>query len=120
MHRRELDGSPAETPLRSIMNPRVQSLNATDPLATVHKHGAWADLDALPVVDARGAFVGIIRHKSLRASPRSMPGAPGPTTAVSAMLDLGEVYWLGLFSAIEKLASVGSMVANGGPDVSQP
>ena len=113
IHRRELDSSSDEAPLRSIMKTRVQSVNATDPMATIHDHRAWADLDALPVVDARGAFVGIIRHKSLRASPRSTPGPPGPRTAVSAVLDLGEVYWSGLYLAIETLAAVGTITANG-------
>ena len=95
------------------MHAPVQSVSATTPLAGLLEHGAWSTLDALPVIDGRGAFLGVIRHKSLRAKPEMSVRVPEPATALSALLDLGEVYWTGLFSAIETVATAGSTDAKG-------
>ena len=106
VHRRELDDAPGSVTLRSIMTTRVQSLISSDPILAVFDHAAWSSLDALPVVDDRGAFFGVIRHKALRAKLPERVVAPGPAAAMTTLLDLGEVYWSSLFSAIEALSSV--------------
>lgn len=108
IHRRDLEYSEKSASLRSIMTTTVQKLPATTPLAVLHQHGAWSVFDALPVVDSRNAFLGAIRHKALRAAPHVSKTAVGPATALTALLDLGEVYWSGLFSAIEVLAEGGA------------
>ena len=104
VHRRELEISNTGAVLRSIMKAPVQRIPATAPLATVHQHKSWSDFDALPVVDGRIAFLGVIRHKALRTAPRTSRAAAGPTPALTALLDLGEIYWSSLFSAIEIFA----------------
>jgi magnesium transporter len=113
IHRRELENSDQGASLRSIMKTPVQTVPAATPLAVLHRHGAWAAFDALPVVNSRAAFLGVIRHKALRAAPQTSRIAPGPTTALTTLLDLGEVYWSGLFSAIEVLAEGGANPENG-------
>lgn len=114
LHVRDLLQADQTTPLRSIMKAPVHTITSSAPLNTIHRHGAWSTLDALPVVDGRGALVGVIRHKALRAAgPPVMAG--GPTSAVKTLLDLGEVYWSGLYSAIEALAEDGSENVQGGP-----
>ncbi|MCW8985394.1 MAG: CBS domain-containing protein [Thermoanaerobaculales bacterium] len=114
IHRRELKTSEESAPLRTIMRTPVQRIPAATPLAVLQQHAAWSAFDALPVVDARGAFLGVIRHKALRAAPQTRRMAPGPTTALTALLDLGEVYWSGLFSAIEVLAEGAANPEHGG------
>ena len=113
IHRRELEKAEESVSLRSIMKSPVQKVPATTPLTMLHQHGGWSAFDALPVVDARGAFLGVIRHKALRAAPHASRVAAGPTSALTALLDLGEVYWLGLFSAIEVLAEGGANAKTG-------
>jgi Mg/Co/Ni transporter MgtE len=108
LHRREMEAAKENAQLRSIMTTQPSKIPATTPLAVLHQHGAWSTLDALPVVDARDTFLGVIRHKSLRASLRSPKTLYRPTTALETLLDLGEVYWAGLFSAIEVLAESGT------------
>jgi magnesium transporter len=115
IHRRELEQADDRVALRSIMNTRVQTITATAPLAGLLNHGAWSHLDALPVIDARGTFLGIIRHKSLRASPHASAGASRSVAAVEALLDLGEVYWSTLYSAVETFAAIGPARVNGDP-----
>lgn len=115
IHRRELENSDDGALLRSIMKTSVQKVPATTPLAVLHQHPAWSSFDAIPVVDALGSFVGVIRHKALRATPQAPRMPAGPTTALTALLDLGEVYWSGLFSAIEVLAESSAKTADGDP-----
>ncbi len=105
IHRRELELADEGASLRSIMNSPVQKVPATTPLAALHQHRAWSAFDALPVVDARDAFLGVIRHKVLRSASHASTDRLGPTTALTTLLDFGEVYWSGLFSAIEVLAT---------------
>jgi len=108
IHRRELESAEEGASLRSIMKTPVQKVPATTPLAVLHQHGAWSAFDALPVVDSRDAFLGVIRHKALRAAPRVSTDRPGRATALTTLLELGEVYWSGLFSAIEVFAAGGA------------
>ena len=108
IHRRELENSEQGASLRSVMKTPVQKAPAATPLAALQQHGAWSAYDALPVVDSRGAFLGVIRHKALRAAPQASRTTPGSTNALTTLLDLGEVYWSGLFSAIEVLAEGGA------------
>lgn len=114
IHRRDLDGADAESSLASVMIDRLQTIPASAPLAFVHEHVAWSDHDVLPVVDARGAFLGVIRHKTLRATPVRSRLDSGPNTALTALLDLGEAYWSSLFSAILTLSSSRSGAVEGG------
>lgn len=113
VHRRDLERSDDSATLRSLMNARVQTVPATTSVAGLLGHNAWSTFDALPVVGARGVFLGVIRHKSLRSKPGVKAGTPASATAVTALLDLGEVYWSGLFSAIETFASAGRTEAQG-------
>lgn len=113
VHRRGLENSEEGVKLQSIMAAPVQRVPATTPLATVHQHKAWSDFDALPVVDGRNAFLGVIRHKALRTAPRTSRAAAGPTPALTTLLDLGEIYWSGLFSAIEVFAEGGAKKGTG-------
>jgi predicted transcriptional regulator len=114
IHRRDLDGADAEASLRSVMIDRLQTIPASAPLALVHEHVAWSDHDVLPVVDPRGAFIGVIRHRTLRATLLRPGLDSGPNTALTALLDLGEAYWSSLFSAILTLSSSRSGAVEGG------
>lgn len=114
VHRGDLDRADAEASLRSVMIDRVQTLPASAPLVLASEHVAWADHDALPVVDGRGAFVGVIRHRTLRSSLQRTRLDAGPNTALTTLLDLGEAYWSSLFSAILTLSSSQSGAVDGG------
>lgn len=107
LHRRELEGSKSGTVLRTIMTTSLQKVPAATPVVELHQLAAWSTLDALPVVDAQGTFLGVVRHKALRAIQPPAAGPYKPATALETLLDLGEVYWTGLFSAIELLTESG-------------
>ncbi len=105
VHRRDARAADKQSTLEAIMTTDVIRIPARASVAAVQKHSAWRDLDALPVVDSSGVYVGTIRHKSLRELRESPPLAAGPESPLSTLLDLGELYWVGLDSLVAVLAA---------------
>jgi magnesium transporter len=99
----ELMTARLKDPLSSVMQREVTRLTTEADLATIAAHPAWRDFDALPVVDNRGHFVGAIRHRTIRQMI-SRRGRPMMDTIV----DLSELYWVGLAGMIRSLAPVHS------------
>jgi magnesium transporter len=92
LHLRDLMQARPKTRLDAVMHPASARLPAGARITSVTAHPAWRDLDALPVVDDAGIFLGILRHRQLRdLEPSSGGGA-----LVGTLVSLGELYWFGL------------------------
>lgn len=92
---RELMLAAGKEALSAAMHGDPVCVSAHSDLATIVSHQGWRELDALPVVDAAGVFIGIIRHRTMR----QMAGVAGPMQVepvVSTLVNLGELYWAGL------------------------
>ena len=63
------------------------------------------DFDALPVVDGKGVYIGAIRHKDLRRIDTRSPGPVAASSPFSIVLDLSELYWLGLSDVLRGLSA---------------
>jgi magnesium transporter len=101
----ELMRAGAATPVPDLMTAPVTSLRAESTLETVFAHPGWRDLDALPVVDAGGRFLGIIRHRRMRQL-RALRGEIDPAAGgVRTVMALGELYWLGLCGLVQGLGA---------------
>ncbi len=50
----------------ALTAPQRETLPVRAPLASAANHPAWNDNNELPVVETNGAFVGVLRHMSLR------------------------------------------------------
>ena len=105
IHRRDLDNAQDSARLSDIMVGRVKRIPALSPMTAVLKHPAWRDLDALPVVEGEGVYVGVIRHKSLRGTHERDPAWPVPRSLLATALELGELYWMGLSSLMQTVAA---------------
>ncbi len=100
---RELMLASPKTMLSSAMRPHVLRLPARADFASIVAHPGWRDFHVLPVVDDSGAFVGVIRHEKLR---RLEDAASRPASqAISTMLSLGELYWIGLTGVLAGVAA---------------
>jgi magnesium transporter len=104
VHKREVQAGSENTTLDSIMTPNATRVPAHAAAAELHRHPAWRDLDALPVVDRRGVYVGAIRHKRLRGVEESRSAIGGAAAPLGTLLDVAEVYWIGLASVVAALA----------------
>lgn len=92
---RELMLASGKEPLSAVMHGDPVCVSAHSDQATIMAHQGWRELDALPVVDAAGVFIGIIRHRTMR----QLAGAGGQmqvAPVVSTLVNLGELYWAGL------------------------
>jgi predicted transcriptional regulator len=104
VHKRDVQAGNEQTTLDSIMAPKATRVPAHATGAELHRHHAWRDLDALPVVDRQGVYVEAIRHKKLRGMGESSSATGGAESPLGTLLDVAEVYWGGLSSVVAALA----------------
>lgn len=95
--------------LSAVMRREVIRIAALTDHVTIVEHPGWRDVHALPVVDERGLFLGALRYETLRRLEDENKAQPGAGGALSAMLTLGELWWLGLAGVLTDLTtSVGA------------
>jgi magnesium transporter len=99
VHVRDLVRAAPNQPVSSIMRPATVQLRAATKLASAVSHPAWADMDAIPVVDRTGVLLGILRHRQLRR----LGSRPKDSGIASTLLGLSELYWIGLSSLFPSL-----------------
>ena len=112
IHRAVIEAAEKPVPLESLMTTTVLSVPASTPLTTVREHPAWAKYDTLPVTDARGTYVGVLRHKTVHAV-EPPPAADSQSAVLSTVLEVGEAVWTGMYAAIENLSVTHGSTATG-------
>lgn len=88
----------------------VATLPATADRDAIVAHPSWNDLHAVPVVDAGGRLLGILRHETLRRLENEARATPLGGAAAAAALDFGELAWTTGATLLGELAA-----AFGGP-----
>jgi Mg/Co/Ni transporter MgtE len=102
--RRTLATGAQRTRIGNLMSRDVVRLPSDALRSAFGKHAAWLDHDQLPVVDDGGVLIGVLRHKSLRRIGKTTREvAISRRPALATFLDLGELYWSGLESAISAM-----------------
>jgi magnesium transporter len=91
---RELLLAGASDTLASVMRAEVAKIRADTDVATIQTHPGWQEYDALPVVDERDVFLGVIRHRVVRKLQAGDSARAGG--AAETMLSLAELYWIGV------------------------
>jgi len=107
--------APDDTPVRNVMISPVESLYAFTRLDSVRDHPAWAKHDRLPVTSTGNVLVGTLRHRDLRRRPRRTEEGSGFPMA-DALMTVSELYWEGLWKAIDGFAGGGEPP---GPDAAE-
>lgn len=92
---RELMLASGKEPLSAVMHGDPVCVSAQSDLSTIVPHQGWRELDALPVVDAAGVFIGIVRHRTMRQLSGAAAEEP-VEPVVNTLVNLGELYWAGL------------------------
>lgn len=103
-------GQPAD-PIDRVMTSEVTWLSADATLESVFAHPGWHALDAMPVVDASGRFMGVLRHRRMRQLQEQRGAQADRDEVVRTVVALGEIYWLGLCGLLQGFAT-----AAGTPD----
>lgn len=90
---RELLLARSKQTLDSVMQKQPTRLNANSDLADVAVDPAWLEFDMLPVVDKANAFLGAIRHKTIRQWTDSHGEGPSLVFLLDTALSIADMYW---------------------------
>lgn len=100
---RELMRADPSVPVASIMHTDPVTLPAGMDLMTLLRHPGWRDLDALPVIDEKGVFLGMIRQRLIRKLSEAAEQDGQMVDSWKMALALGELYWIGVGKFFELL-----------------
>ena len=107
---RELMLAAPKIPLTAVMHREVSAVTALADRSAILDHPGWHQVHALPVVDDHGIFLGVLRYETLRRLESESRSTPPTGDALSAVLTLGELCWVGLASVLTDLTtSVGAI-----------
>lgn len=102
---RELMAARPEQHLGLVAVRRVASLPAAASWKAIVAHPAWSRFHALPVVEADGRFLGVIRYEVIRELERSLVETQLEDHGFQTAAALGELYGLGLRGLVGWAAS---------------
>ena len=106
---RELLTAGPEALVGALARRAVAAVPATADRDTILAHPARNAPHGLPVVDAEGRFLGVVRPETVRRLKSAARATPLGTAAVDAAIDLGELAWAGGAALVgELLAALGS------------
>jgi len=100
---RELMRADTSALVSSIMHTELVTLPAGLDLVTLLRHPGWRDLDALPVVDEKGVFLGMMRQRLVRQLSEAAEQDGQLVDSWKMALALGELYWIGAGKFFELL-----------------
>ncbi len=105
MNLRELMLAAPKENLSVAMRREVTTLSALSGRMAIVEHPGWHDVHALPVVDDKEVFLGVLRYETLRKLEREAATPKSPTSGLGALLTLGELCWVGLAEVLTGLTS---------------
>jgi len=97
---KQLLRSAAGVAVSQIMNDRPARIAAADTTPEVTDHHGWRRFPMLPVTDADDRLVGVIIYETIQKLREEGVHDSGWADARSTLMALGEVYWLGLSTAL--------------------
>ncbi len=103
---RQLMRARVSEPLTTVMERNVACINANARSEEVAKSPHWRAFHALPVVDDKGFFLGVIRYETLQRLQDEVQQADHEGSAMDTILALGELYWIGLSGMLRGAASI--------------
>jgi len=106
MNLRELMLAHPKSTLGVTMHREVMTIPALAGRRAIVENSGWHDVHALPVVDNVGTFLGVLRYETLRTLERDAATKPSPAEgALAAVLNLGELCWVGLAGILSDLTA---------------
>ncbi len=93
---RELMRAASTDTVALVMHRDVAHLSASMHSEDIVRSPHWRDYHALPVVDEKGLFLGVIRYETLHRLQDELAQTTRAGGALDTVLALGELYWLGL------------------------
>jgi magnesium transporter len=101
---RDIVVSRSDAPVSELMNRGVSRVPARAGRAAILASPGWKHFHALPVADDDGVLVGAISYGTFRALADELNDA-GRADAMTTVVALGELYWLGLSGVVDGVAA---------------
>lgn len=90
--------------IESLMRSEVISISAHTDVEALAVHPAWRELDALPVVDRTGLFLGVVRHRRIRQLLDS--SRRDDQSDLSVLATMAELYWISLSGLVSGMGEI--------------
>lgn len=100
---RELMLADGKQLLSEVMRTNVARIPMGAGHAEILAHPAWRNVHAMPVVDERDVFLGVIRYSTLRALEDEYASSRQSSSPAALALSLGEMYWLGISTLLHQV-----------------
>ncbi|MGE0824444.1 MAG: CBS domain-containing protein [Candidatus Binatia bacterium] len=113
---RELMLAAPEVRLATVMRSHVARIDAQADRPTILAHPGWRQFHSLPVVDAAGTFLGVLRYQTRQQLEAESSTERQTRNAVATFLSLGEAYWVGVSQMLGGLVSVLAPVSSRLPE----
>lgn len=100
---RDLFLTKAGVPLKELITTPVHSIGARADRRAILQHPAWREVHALPVVDEKNVFLGVLRYRTFRRLEQELTGGPGEEGASTAEA-LGDLFGAGVAGVLGAMA----------------
>lgn len=97
---RELLEAPRKSTLREVMHEPTFRIAADADRRTIFEHPGWRAVHSLPVVDAKGRFLGALRYRTLQRIQAERNRSNSDRETVRS---LGNLFWTGAAGVIDAL-----------------
>jgi Mg/Co/Ni transporter MgtE len=86
--------------LVSVMHSQLIKVAPSTSEASLLRGSYWRELRAVPVVDAHGVLLGLVRYATVRRLQEDVMRRAPADSALRTWLNLGELYWQGLATVL--------------------
>jgi magnesium transporter len=101
----ELLAASPKARVEAIMHPPVHRLKATTQRRMIAAHPGWQRVYSLPVVDAKGIFLGAVRYRTIRQLEAEIEGPQEASTTGSTTRALGDLFAAGFGGIVDAIMS---------------
>jgi Mg/Co/Ni transporter MgtE len=99
-------GADPDAAVAGLMAPAPAPLLSQAALTTAVGLAAWRPLSALPVVDWRQRFVGVLRSGDLERGLRRYPAPPAGMPLSDSLMEASELYWSGMAAVLRAVLAL--------------
>jgi predicted transcriptional regulator len=109
----ELLNAPPRRTVAEVMQSRVISLSADESIFSVIRNPYWQSYHALPVIDANGLLLGVIRQKSIHHYMDQLDHVESLRTSLDLFTTTGELFAYSAGQLLGELIVAGGALLSG-------
>jgi magnesium transporter len=104
---RELLMAPPASSLQEVMKSTTYRIGVELDRRAIIAHPGWREVHSLPVVDARGRFLGALRHRTLKRLELEL--ASKQDARAQTVAALGDLFWTGVAGILDAVTMTAAL-----------